>query len=85
VIAAAGFGEAFGHAIGHGIDLDVHEGPPVSPRTDAVLEAGMVVTIEPGVYIPGWGGVRIEDAVVVEDGGARALTRLPKDLLILNG
>lgn len=85
VIAAAGLGEAFGHAIGHGIGLDVHEGPPVSPRTDAVLEAGMVVTIEPGAYIPGWGGVRIEDAVVVEDGGARVLTRLPKDLLILNG
>jgi len=83
VIAAAGFGEAFGHAMGHGIGLDVHEGPPVSPRTDAILEAGMVVTIEPGIYLPGWGGVRIEDAVVVADGSARVLTRLPKDLVIL--
>lgn len=83
VIAAAGFGEGFGHAIGHGIGLDVHEGPPVSPRSDAVLEAGMIVTIEPGVYVPGWGGVRIEDAVVVTDGGARVLSRLPKDLLVL--
>jgi Xaa-Pro aminopeptidase/Xaa-Pro dipeptidase len=85
VIAAAGFGEAFGHAMGHGIGLDVHEGPPVSPRTDAVLEAGMVVTIEPGIYISGWGGVRIEDAVVVADDGARVLTRLRKDLLVLGG
>lgn len=83
VIAAAGFGEAFGHAMGHGIGLDVHEGPPVSPRTDAILEPGMVVTIEPGVYLPGWGGVRIEDSVVVTDGGARILTRLPKDLILL--
>jgi Xaa-Pro aminopeptidase len=85
VITAAGFGEAFGHAMGHGIGLDVHEGPPVSPRTDAVLEAGMVVTIEPGIYLPGWGGVRIEDAVVVADGGPRILTRLAKDLMIIGG
>jgi Xaa-Pro aminopeptidase len=81
VIAAAGFGEAFGHALGHGIGLDVHEGPPVSPRSDAVLEPGMIVTIEPGIYLPGWGGVRIEDAVVVTEAGARVLGRLPKDLL----
>jgi Xaa-Pro aminopeptidase len=83
VIASAGFGEAFGHAMGHGIGLDVHEGPPVSPRTDAILEAGMVVTIEPGIYLPGWGGVRIEDAVVVADGAARILTRLSKNLILL--
>ena len=80
VITAAGFGEAFGHALGHGIGLDVHEGPPVSPRSDAVLEPGMIVTIEPGIYISGWGGVRIEDAVVVTEAGARVLGRLPKDL-----
>ncbi|HLW48940.1 MAG TPA: Xaa-Pro peptidase family protein [bacterium] len=85
VIAAAGFGEAFGHAMGHGIGLDVHEGPPVSPRSDAVLEPGMIVTIEPGVYVPGWGGVRIEDAVVVTEAGARVLGRLPKDLLVVGG
>jgi Xaa-Pro aminopeptidase len=85
VIAAAGFGEAFGHAMGHGIGLDVHEGPPVSPRSEAVLEPGMIVTIEPGVYVPGWGGVRIEDAVVVTDDGARVLSRLPKELLVLGG
>jgi Xaa-Pro aminopeptidase len=85
VIAGAGFGEAFGHAMGHGIGLDVHEGPPVSPRSDAVLERGMVVTIEPGIYVPGWGGVRIEDAVVVADGGPRVLGGLPKELLIVGG
>jgi Xaa-Pro aminopeptidase len=85
VIAAAGFGEAFGHALGHGIGLDVHEGPPVSPRSDAILEPGMIVTIEPGVYVPGWGGVRIEDAVVVTDDGPRVLTHLPKDLLVIGG
>ncbi|HET7265532.1 MAG TPA: Xaa-Pro peptidase family protein [bacterium] len=83
VIAAAGFGEAFGHSLGHGIGLDVHEGPPVSPRADAVLQAGMVVTIEPGIYLPGWGGVRIEDAVVVEDRAPRVLTRLSKELISL--
>jgi Xaa-Pro aminopeptidase len=85
VLAAAGFGEAFGHAMGHGIGLDVHEGPPVSPRSEAVLEPGMIVTIEPGVYVPGWGGVRIEDAVVVTEDGARVLSRLPKELLVLGG
>jgi Xaa-Pro aminopeptidase len=83
VLTVAGFGEAFGHAMGHGIGLDVHEGPPVSPRSEAILEPGMVVTIEPGVYVPGWGGVRIEDAVVVTDDGARILTQLPKELLVL--
>jgi Xaa-Pro aminopeptidase len=82
VIAAAGFGEAFGHAMGHGIGLDVHEGPPVSPRSDAVLEPGMIVTIEPGIYLPGWGGVRIEDAVVVTADGGRVLSGLPKELLV---
>lgn len=85
VIAAAGFAEAFGHAMGHGIGLDVHEGPSVSPRSDAILEPGMIVTIEPGIYLPGWGGVRIEDAVVVTDGPARILGSLPKHLLALGG
>ncbi len=80
VIAAAGFADAFGHALGHGIGLDVHEGPPLSPRTEAVLEPGMVVTVEPGIYLPGWGGVRIEDDVVVTADGCQILTHAPKGL-----
>ena len=80
VIAAAGFGEAFGHSLGHGLGLEVHEGPRLSPQEDAVLEPGMVVTVEPGIYLPGWGGVRIEDDVVVTAEGCRILTRAPKEL-----
>jgi Xaa-Pro aminopeptidase len=83
VIAAAGFGEAFGHSLGHGVGLEVHEGPRLSPQEDAVLEPGMVLTVEPGIYLPGWGGVRIEDLVVVTEEGCRILTRAPKDLQIL--
>jgi Xaa-Pro aminopeptidase len=81
VIDAAGYGDAFGHALGHGIGLDVHEGPPLSPRDETVLEPGMVVTIEPGIYIPGWGGIRIEDDVVVTADGCRVLTRAPAELV----
>ncbi len=83
VIASAGFGEAFGHALGHGIGLDVHEGPALSPRNDALLEPGVVVTVEPGIYLPGWGGVRIEDDVVVTGDGCRVLTHAPKTLITL--
>jgi Xaa-Pro aminopeptidase len=63
VIAARGFGEAFGHSLGHGVGLEVHEAPRLSQTSDAPLPAGAVVTIEPGVYLPGWSGVRIEDDV----------------------
>ncbi len=82
-IAAAGYGEAFGHGLGHGVGLAVHEGPTLSPREEAVLPPGAVVTIEPGVYRSGWGGVRIEDLVVLEDGGPRRLGSLPRELLEL--
>lgn len=81
VISEAGFGERFGHGLGHGVGLEVHEAPSVSARGTAPLKAGAVVTIEPGVYVPGLGGVRIEDLVVVEEGGCRILTRSPKDLI----
>jgi len=83
VIEGAGYGEAFGHGLGHGIGLEIHEGPSVSPRLDVPLEPGMVLTIEPGVYLPGWGGVRIEDDVVVTSDGARVLTHAPKELIAL--
>jgi Xaa-Pro aminopeptidase len=82
-IADAGHGERFGHGLGHGVGLGVHEAPRVSPRSDDVLESGEVVTIEPGVYLPGRLGVRIEDLVVVSDGGCRNLSGLPKDLQLV--
>ena len=74
IIDKAGYGERFGHSLGHGIGLAVHEYPRVSPRCDDPLVDGTVFTIEPGIYIPGWGGVRIEDTVVMENGKVRSLT-----------
>jgi len=80
VIAGAGHGKHFGHGTGHGIGLMVHEGPSVSPLSKDRVERDMVFTIEPGVYVPGWGGVRIEDMVLVDKRGAQVLTALPRDL-----
>jgi Xaa-Pro aminopeptidase len=80
VIKAAGHGERFGHGLGHGVGLEVHEAPRVSPRSEDVLAAGEVVTIEPGVYVPGEVGVRIEDLVVVGEDRLRNLSSLPKEL-----
>lgn len=84
LIAAAGHGERFGHGLGHGVGLEVHEEPRVSQRSEDVLAAGEVVTIEPGVYLPGDLGVRIEDLVVVTADGHRNLSSLPKDLQIVD-
>lgn len=80
IISNAGYGENFGHGLGHGVGLDIHEGPRFSIRDDTVLEPGMVVTVEPGVYIPGWGGVRIEDIIVVTLQGCEVLTKAPKHM-----
>ncbi len=82
VIERYGYGPNFGHSTGHGVGLEVHENPRLSEKDDTVLETGMVVTVEPGIYIPRWGGVRIEDTVVVEDNGCRILGHFPKDRLI---
>ena len=81
VIQAAGYGPYFGHGLGHGVGMEVHEAPGVGPRSAAELPACTVVTVEPGVYIPGFGGVRIEDLVVVEESGAHVLTGSAKDLI----
>jgi Xaa-Pro aminopeptidase len=83
VIEERGFAENFGHGLGHGVGLEVHELPGVGQRSTAELPAGSVVTIEPGVYLPGFGGVRIEDLVVVAEGGARVLTTSTKELIEL--
>ncbi len=78
VIARAGHGECFGHGTGHGIGMQVHEGIAVNARSGDEAKPGMVFTIEPGIYVPGWGGIRVEDMVVVTRTGVRVLTRLAK-------
>jgi Xaa-Pro aminopeptidase len=83
IIDAAGHGERFGHGLGHGVGLEVHEGPGVSHRSEDTLAAGEVVTVEPGIYLPGEFGVRIEDLVIVTDEGSRNLSGLSKELQLV--
>jgi Xaa-Pro aminopeptidase len=83
IIDAAGHAEHFGHGLGHGVGLDVHEGPRLSKQGEVALAAGMVVTVEPGVYVPGAVGVRIEDLVIVTDDGAEVVSSLPKSLQVV--
>jgi Xaa-Pro aminopeptidase len=82
-ITEKGYGENFGHSLGHGIGLEVHEGPGLSFRSEIELKPGMVVTVEPGVYVQGIGGVRIEDDTIITENGNETLTISPKDLIIL--
>lgn len=82
-IRLQGYEGYFGHGLGHGVGLDIHEKPVISPRSDTVIQEGMVFTIEPGIYIPGLGGVRIEDTVVVRADGCTILTQAPKELMQL--
>jgi Xaa-Pro aminopeptidase len=78
VIEKNGYGSHFGHGLGHGVGLDIHERPMVVPSSTDVIEIGSVFTIEPGIYLPDWGGVRIEDVVLMEESGPRVLTKSPK-------
>ena len=82
-IKEAGYGEYFGHGLGHSVGLYIHENPRFSPSEDSVIEANVTETVEPGIYIPGWGGVRIEDLIVVKEDGYELLSHSPKQLIEL--
>jgi Xaa-Pro aminopeptidase len=82
-ITKKGYGEQYGHGSGHGIGLDIHEEPFMSTKCDIILKPGMVITVEPGIYIPNLGGVRIEDDLLITDYGNKILTKSPKELIIL--
>ncbi len=83
IISEAGYGSYFGHGLGHGVGLEAHEQPVLNPRSKTVLKPGMVATVEPGIYLPDWGGVRIEDMVCVTDNGPEILTKSPRELIII--
>lgn len=82
-IEAKGYGEYFGHGLGHGVGCEIHEAPRVSPKSDVVLKEGMIITDEPGIYIPDFGGVRIEDLVLVTEDGYKTLSKSPKELICI--
>ncbi|MGG1515272.1 Xaa-Pro peptidase family protein [Paenibacillus oryzisoli] len=84
VIVKHGYGDYFGHGTGHGLGMEIHESPRLSKTEDTILTPGMVVTVEPGIYLPGFGGVRIEDDVVITDTGIKILTHSTKDFLIID-
>ncbi len=83
IISDAGYGEYFGHGTGHGVGVEIHEEPNLSPNSDAVLQVGNVVTVEPGIYLPGKFGVRIEDMALITEDGFENLTKTPKELIII--
>ena len=84
VITDAGFGDKFGHGLGHGVGIDVHEAPHVAQTSTDVLTLNNVLTIEPGIYLEGTGGVRIEDLVIITDGEPEVLTSFPKELVTVS-
>ena len=84
VIDEAGFAENFGHGLGHGVGLQIHEAPGINAAAVGALRTGSVVTVEPGVYLPGRGGVRIEDTVLVSGQGTESLSRFPRELTVLS-
>ncbi len=81
IITDAGYGENFGHSLGHSVGIEIHENPSFPPKNNAVVQNGNVITVEPGIYIDGFGGVRIEDLIVVQNGKAVNLTSSPKELI----
>lgn len=83
IIKKAGYGDVFGHGTGHSLGLEIHENPRLSPLCDTVLEPGMTMTVEPGIYLPGFGGVRIEDDVVITENGVQILTHSTKQLFMI--
>ncbi|MDO5125290.1 MAG: aminopeptidase P family protein [Ruminococcus sp.] len=83
IIVQTGYGEQFGHSLGHGVGMEIHEAPTASPRTDEELLVNSIVTIEPGIYLPGKFGVRIEDFVIVKENGCDNMTLAPKELIVL--
>lgn len=83
MIAQAGYGQNFGHGLGHSVGIDIHEMPRLNQTCEEVLAPGHVVTVEPGIYLPGIGGVRIENTCLVTENGAQSLVSAPRELLIL--
>ena len=83
VISAAGYGAYFGHSFGHGVGVEIHEAPNASPMNEKPLPAGAVISAEPGIYLPGRLGVRIEDVILLTETGCRNITKAPKDLIVL--
>ena len=83
LIADAGYGAYFGHGFGHSLGLDIHEAPSASPANAVPMPAGAVVSAEPGIYLPGRFGVRIEDVMVLREGGCEVITKAPKELIVL--